>query len=192
MPGRGWRINQCAAEKIMKCEDNALLIGGEDGRYAVVEVHTDRPIREGIVHTIFIAEVDPRHDEHAILRQIYIVAQVTEKRALRVRIKGCTERLCCRMESVHFGRGVVADVGLIAAAPSHHDPARPVISSRAYVGNFLRTLKRRSVCAGVMEFTSLLCEAVGTTCAWCGRLVVIRGRRCGIAFSPTSRLQQSV
>ena len=65
---------------------NALFVGGEDQRRAVVKVYTDGSVREGIPHTILIRVVHPRRDEHAFLRQIYIVARVTEKEALRVRI----------------------------------------------------------------------------------------------------------
>ena len=84
---------------------NALFVCGEDERCAVVEVHTDGSVREGIPHTILITVVNPRRDEHAFLGQIYIVARVTEKEALRVRIERSTERLCRRIESVDLGRG---------------------------------------------------------------------------------------
>ena len=58
---------------------NALFVGGEDERCAVVEVYTDESVRGGIPHTILITVVNPRRDEHASLGQIYIVARVTEE-----------------------------------------------------------------------------------------------------------------
>ena len=73
--------------------DNALLVSGEDERRAVVEVHTDRAVRESIAHTILITVVDPGRDEYARLRQVYIVAWITKKQALRERIEGSTEGL---------------------------------------------------------------------------------------------------
>jgi hypothetical protein len=54
-------------------------VSGQDERCAVVEVHTNRPVREGIAHTILITVVDPRRDEDVFLRQVCIVARATEK-----------------------------------------------------------------------------------------------------------------
>ena len=48
--------------------ENTLLVGGKDESCAIVEVYADRPIRESIAHTILITVVDPRRDEHALLR----------------------------------------------------------------------------------------------------------------------------
>lgn len=90
--------------------------------------YTDRPVHEGMAHAIPITVVDPRRAEDALLRQIYVVARATEKKTLRVCIEGRTECLCSRLNPLTLG--VVADIGVVAAAPPDGDPARPVISSR--------------------------------------------------------------
>jgi hypothetical protein len=105
----------------MNERDNALLIGGEDERCAIVEVHTNRLVRESITHTILISVVDPRRDEDALLRQIYIVPRITEKQALRIRIEHRTERLRRRIESVD----IACSGHRLAEAPPD-DPVQPV------------------------------------------------------------------
>jgi hypothetical protein len=83
---------------------DALLISSKDESRAVIEMHPNRPVRERVAHTILIAIVNPGCDKDSLLRQIYIIARITEQLSLRQRIECSTQCLGCSVESIYLGR----------------------------------------------------------------------------------------
>ena len=133
-------------------------------RCAIVEVHTDRPVRGGIAHTILITVVNPRRDGHAPSGRSTSSLGSRKSKPCEYVSKAVQSVSAAASNPLTLGMGVVPDVGVVVAAAPPDDLAQPVIISscgNAYLCrcnspriSFVRTLTRRSPCAGATFSTS--------------------------------------